>query len=532
MCLDIRLLLRDNPNHTHGKHTLLHSSTETEGRGYCLTLLGNARVRDPFCQNETTTPSLCLIQDGVFGAYYATAKEALAVLPETIAVEAGTLSDNLHVVWSVQGTYDPTPAAENTFTWTIDDARAQNYDFGALPSSGTIVMTNKDAEAVDIVSSPVTVTYAGAVIDVASLGLFAIDANAGVATYALLPGGSGAGSLDGTSLTVTKAGTFTIQVDTQANGAFGAGNAQAALTVNRGVGQASVTISESTFGQSLAPQAASTTHDAAGATFEWREQGAGSWSSVEPTTVGAYEVRTLLAANDLYDAVVSEPVSFAILPVVIVDLPEIAPIAAPVAGEPLSAQADLVDSAGDPYPFATETLRWTLEGAPVSAGTPAAHATAYQAIVKLIPAANHVFDADAAGAITMNGKPATTAALNLDGSLTLTFAFPETAEDPSAGKDPDTPGKDDDPNVPDADNDPNVPDKDDGANTPNEGGNNTDKNHAVGTNNNSNDAAKDTSASKNILAPTGDSAPVVPLAFSFVGALVVAGAALRLRHTK
>lgn len=65
--------------------------------------------------------------------------------------------------------------------------------------------------------------------------LFEIDQNAGTATYSIDTSNStGAGTLEGTTLTITKAGTITIKVETAANGVYAAGSATAVLTVNKG----------------------------------------------------------------------------------------------------------------------------------------------------------------------------------------------------------------------------------------------------------------------------------------------------------
>jgi hypothetical protein len=85
-----------------------------------------------------------------------------------------------------------------------------------------------------------TVTYAGTTIDLSSLGsLFTIDADAGTPTYSIEATGSptGEGSIggDNKTLSVTRAGAFTIGLVTAATGTHAAGaKVTATLTVNKG----------------------------------------------------------------------------------------------------------------------------------------------------------------------------------------------------------------------------------------------------------------------------------------------------------
>jgi len=87
-----------------------------------------------------------------------------------------------------------------------------------------------------------TVTYAGAAFDLSSLaGLFTVDANAGARTYTIEAGGTGLGSVgaDNKTLTVTRAGTFTIALKTAETGTHQAGaKVTATLTVNKGAAPA------------------------------------------------------------------------------------------------------------------------------------------------------------------------------------------------------------------------------------------------------------------------------------------------------
>jgi hypothetical protein len=83
-----------------------------------------------------------------------------------------------------------------------------------------------------------TVTYGGVAVNLPEIdGLFSVDAGAGARTYTVEAGGTGAGSITGNSLAVTKAGTFVIGLVTAVNGGYAAGaQVTATLTVNKGAG--------------------------------------------------------------------------------------------------------------------------------------------------------------------------------------------------------------------------------------------------------------------------------------------------------
>ncbi|MDR1779677.1 MAG: carbohydrate-binding domain-containing protein [Tannerella sp.] len=69
-----------------------------------------------------------------------------------------------------------------------------------------------------------TVTYTGSAIDLSAISsLFTLDANAGTPTYSIETGGTGTGSLSGTTLTVTNVGTFTIGLTTAETTSYQAG---------------------------------------------------------------------------------------------------------------------------------------------------------------------------------------------------------------------------------------------------------------------------------------------------------------------
>ena len=166
----------------------------------------------------------------------------------TVTFEGTTspTTEDMAVTWTIEsdgGVYDKTPEAENTFRWTIPEsaltnynaADCQGYDISTGNITGTITVKNKAATPVAITGTDSSITYTGETVDVSQY--FSIDNNAGAATYTLVTGtngGTGKGTLSGTTLTVTQTGTFKIKVSTAANGIFAAGEKTVTLTVDNG----------------------------------------------------------------------------------------------------------------------------------------------------------------------------------------------------------------------------------------------------------------------------------------------------------
>ena len=150
--------------------------------------------------------------------------------------------EEMEVEWTIvdaEGnatTYDATPETTNIFKWTVKASQYADYDKGAAVLEGTVAIKNKDYTPVTISGSDKTLTYNGSnTLDVSQY--FTIDENAGTATYALVigaDGGTGAGEISGSILTVTKTGTFKIKGNTAANGIYGAGEEIITLTVSNG----------------------------------------------------------------------------------------------------------------------------------------------------------------------------------------------------------------------------------------------------------------------------------------------------------
>lgn len=204
--------------------------------------VGQAFQTDQRKITDVATPAIP--NGGVFSNYYTAAD----VLTNGANSELGTQADvtlegttevppvqqPMDVEWTLDGgaDYDATPGAKNTFRWTVKQAAYQDYDTDNHEMTGTYEIANKAATPVSITGTDGSINFDGTDIDVS--GYFKIDPNAGTATYSLEAGGTGVGTLNGTVLTVTQAGSFRIKVSTAANGIYAAGEKTITLTVDEG----------------------------------------------------------------------------------------------------------------------------------------------------------------------------------------------------------------------------------------------------------------------------------------------------------
>ena len=186
--------------------------------------------------------------DNTFAEYY-TADSIIfsnnEVFNDELGEYAGFLSEgaplgfehSLRVIWYIDGTYDETPGAENTFIWkNFDDLSNYEVD-SSCKTSGTVKIKNKAATPVTITGTDSSISFNGLGIDVSQY--FTIDENAGTPTYSIIShteDGSvtGKGNLDGSTLTVTKTGTIKVKLTTSANGNYAAGEATITLTISNG----------------------------------------------------------------------------------------------------------------------------------------------------------------------------------------------------------------------------------------------------------------------------------------------------------
>ena len=243
-----------------------------------------------------------------------------------------------------------------------------------MPSLDPVVIT----PSTDL--SKLTQSYVGSGIDVTQL--FEIDGNAGAATYTLLDGGTGTGSLteDG-NLTVTKAGNFVIQVDTAATDTHAAGSAQVTMTVNKGRSNGTLQVTGSTYPAGVQP-AVQGNLSGGSVTYYYNttdsNQGGSLWTTDTVLDAGEYWMYAEIAATDLYEAYTTSAVPFTVQQAVVDQLDLANLITAPVRGATPQTELTTSQFAG--------TILWS--------DTPTVFApeTVYTATVKLTAAQNYTLE--------------------------------------------------------------------------------------------------------------------------------------------
>lgn len=204
--------------------------------------VGQAFQTDQRKITDVATPAIP--NGGVFSNYYTAADVLTNGANSELATQAdvtleGTtevppVQQPMDVEWTLDGgaDYDATPGAKNTFRWTVKQAAYQDYDTDNHEMTGAVEIANRAATPVRITGTDESLNFNGTDVDVSKY--FTIDENAGTASYSLEAGGTGVGTLNGTVLTVTQAGSFRIKVSTAANGIYAAGEKTITLTVDEG----------------------------------------------------------------------------------------------------------------------------------------------------------------------------------------------------------------------------------------------------------------------------------------------------------
>lgn len=148
------------------------------------------------------------------------------------------VTGEIDVTWTLEGDYNDSPSAENTFRWSFDVSKLEDYEIAVgCETTGIAVIKNKAATPVSITGTDTGLEYDESDIDVSQY--FIIDSNAGTAVYSLVSketDGSvtGEGTLDGSILNIKNTGIFKVKVITAANGNYAAGEAVITLTVENG----------------------------------------------------------------------------------------------------------------------------------------------------------------------------------------------------------------------------------------------------------------------------------------------------------
>lgn len=163
--------------------------------------------------------------------YHEDAASVVEELPDAISVITERGNVMMELVWSCEN-YDNTFQAQNIFKWSINTDSCADYDFTGITYSGQIGVTNMEGINVrNIGTNFSTIYFFMGTYDISCL--FDIDENAGTASYEIVEGGTGEGSLYGSDLTVTKEGTFVVRLTTAANKEYKGGIATATLTLDK-----------------------------------------------------------------------------------------------------------------------------------------------------------------------------------------------------------------------------------------------------------------------------------------------------------
>ena len=197
-----------------------------------------------------------------------------------------------------------------TGTATITITKAENGLYDVATTTVTLTIEKGDQAALLINND--TKTYAGSVFDITDLFAVTGGTTNGIVTYTVTPL-LGEGTFDGTDLTVTKAGTFTITATMAGNSLYNEVVATATFTVNQGnqvalfIDNETKTYADATF--DLATLFATTGGTTNGeVTYEvTNETGAGTLfgNILTVTKTGAFTITATMAGNGLYNEVIA-----------------------------------------------------------------------------------------------------------------------------------------------------------------------------------------------------------------------------------
>jgi|GEM_PF-2643688 len=177
-----------------------------------------------------------------FGSDNAVVKAVFEKIPTyEVTVNNGTGGGNYVAGASVTITADTPQSGKqfkewtgtNGLTFTNGSATSASATFTMPANAVTLTATYKDLDEASITATDKNYTFVpGATYDVSQM--FSFGSGTGTPTYSIVTGesaGTGAGTLSGAQLTITKAGTIKIKVNTAATANVAAGEATAVLTV-------------------------------------------------------------------------------------------------------------------------------------------------------------------------------------------------------------------------------------------------------------------------------------------------------------
>ncbi|SCX08415.1 Listeria/Bacterioides repeat-containing protein [Lachnospiraceae bacterium YSD2013] len=150
-----------------------------------------------------------------------------------------------------------------------------------------------------------TITYDGSTYNCNQLFEFIYAADVVGRTFSIVTDGStGAGTIEGSTLTITKAGTIKVQVVTAATETVASSTVISTLTVNKGTATGTITVADVSYGNPVADPTTTADPVAAGVTTIEYRTGSGSWSTTKPIAAGSYQARATIGGGDLYEATI------------------------------------------------------------------------------------------------------------------------------------------------------------------------------------------------------------------------------------
>ncbi|MBV9158892.1 MAG: Ig-like domain repeat protein [Acidobacteriaceae bacterium] len=118
-------------------------------------------------------------------------------------------------------------------TFVIQASQSGNANYSAAAPAQATLVVNAASQTITFATPPAVTFTSGLTVNLAG---DATPSSGLAVTYTLQAGGTGLGSITGTTLTVTQAGTFVIQASQPGNANYSAATpAQATLVVNRGI---------------------------------------------------------------------------------------------------------------------------------------------------------------------------------------------------------------------------------------------------------------------------------------------------------
>ena len=241
-----------------------------------------------------TTASL---PGGTYNVPYSQSLAATGTAPITWTLDGGSLPDGLALS---AGVISGTPTAVGTFNFTVKAANSAGNNSKSL----SIVIAKANQAALSIASAN-THTF-GSNYTITSTG----GSGTGAVSYSVVAGGTGAGTISGSTLTITTAGTILLKATKAADANYNEQSSAVFTLTVANASQAALTVTDpgvKTYGNA-AFQLATTGGSGTGAVTYTLVSGPGTVTSAGSVTItgaGTIVVRATKAADANYNAVTS-----------------------------------------------------------------------------------------------------------------------------------------------------------------------------------------------------------------------------------